>query len=288
MKKKITNIFLYGAGITLLTVAVSFFVDLSRINTRITNFLVNVGIVEFDEGITREQRARINVIYNPSFVFARSRVETTMTYLPIFEINGLSVAERFARDFEMPIDYLTETDISFVFHYNSRELTVYRYSNFIVYLIEQTERACSEKNISSEEAIRVGAQFMQARNLPLVYTEAVVNKYDGTLLITYVNMLSGLLNYAFPTVIEMDEVGNIISIAYYFFEFERLAQCRLKTMRQAFYELPTNFPEGTRIDLKRATLVYFLENSILQPAYLFEGEFEGGGTFRAFVNAAIF
>jgi len=288
MRKKIVDTIIYGISITLLVSAAAFFVDMSSMGNRMGNFLVNIGIIGFDEGVSREQRERVNAVYNPSFMFARSRVETAMTYIPIFEINDLPVAEQFARDFSMPLDSITNTDNAFIFSHNGRTLTVYKYLNYVVYLIERGASTDYAETISKEDATRIGLEFMRGRNLPLKYNEVVVNAYGGTFVVSYVSKLSGLLNYAFPTIIEMDKTGAVFSVEYYFFEFERLAQCNLKTMRQAYYELPVDFPADTRIDLKRATLVYFFENSILQPAYLFEGEFEGGGRFRAFVNAARF
>jgi len=286
--KKILHAFIYGMSIFLLIAAAAMFIDFSHINNRLTNFLVNAGIIGFDEGVDREQRAQVNAIFNTSFQFSRSRIEMAMTYIPIFEINELSVAEQFARDFSMPTCSVTETDISFIFHCEERTLTIYKYINNIVYLANNINAKAHATPISLQDAKIIGAQFMQMHNLPLSFNEVVVNQSNNTFVITYVSKLSGLLNYAFPTAIKMDETGFIYSVEHYFFSFERLAQCSLKTMRQAFYELPTDFPPATQIDLKRATLVYIFENSILQPAYLFEGEFKDGGTFRAFVNAARF
>jgi len=286
--KKIFHTFIYGVSVFLLIAAAAMFIDLSQLNHRLTNFFINFGIIQFDEDVNSDQRSLIYSIYNPSFQFPRSRVETAMTYIPIYEINDIYVAKRFSLAFNMPFESITETETAFIFKSCYRTLTIYKYINYVTYFSENIKSENEINFISHYEAKIIGAFFMQERNLPFTFSEVVVNEESGTFVITYVSYLSGLLNYAFPIIIKIDETGFVYSLEHYFFEFERLAQCGLKTMRQAFYELPTDFPPHTRIDLKRATLVYIFENSILQPAYLFEGEFECGETFRAFVNAARF
>ena len=279
---------MYGVSVLLVVCAITFFVDTQYLGRRLGNFLVNIGLTEHDEDICRERRAEINAIYNISFRFARSRVDV-MTYLPVFKINDIDAAFGFARDFgfsEEALEHFSETDYAYVFQYGGRELTVYKYLSYVVYLAERADSPAAA--ITVQDAITIGSEFMRKHNLPVEYKEVVANEYAGTFLVSYINKLSGLLNYAFPAIVEIDGAGNVFSVEFYHFEFERLARCGLMTMRRAFYELPTDFPEGTRIDIKRATLVYFFENSILQPAYLFEGEFEGGGAFRVFVNAAVF
>jgi hypothetical protein len=293
MKKHILNFALYGIGVIFLVSAAALFIDTARLNERMANFLVTAGIKSYDEGVEREQMAAVTAVYSQSFQFARSRPETAVTYVPVFVINEAETADGYADKFNVPRETVTETDVSFVYSNHNESLTVYKYISYAVYLNENPLKAngvavAPQKHITGGQALRIGEEFMRSRGFAMQYSEAVVNEYGGTFVVSYVGKLSGLLNYAFPTVLEIDETGFVTSVEYYFFDYERLAVCSLKTMRQAFYALPTDFPEGTRIDLRRSVMVYFYENSILQPAFLFEGEFENGGTFRAFINAARF
>jgi len=58
-------------------------------------------------------------------------------------------------------------------------------------------------------------------------------------------------------------------------------------MREAFGELPA-VKAGDTVLLSGCQLVYVYEDSIVQPAYYFQGSASGDKTFECFVKAAVY
>lgn len=286
MNKKIY----YLLGTVFLILAASLFIDFSYLGRKITNGLYRLGLLnDFDEEAVIQNKEAINDIYKTSFRFSQYQEDECATYIPQYDGNTAEQAVQYAELFDMPADKYIDDETAYIYKNENIELSVYKYINLLHYENTSAEKADPQKKLASnQEAINAALEFLQNHGLSLKYSETVVNFENNTYMITFADKLSGIVNYAFPTSVTVDGAGEVVAMDYYYFSYERLSRCRLKTMKQAFYELPVDFSEGTKIDLNRCTLVYEYENSILQPAYLFEGELQGGGTFRCFVNAAVY
>lgn len=286
MNKKIY----YLLGTTFLVLSVSLFVDFSYLNRKITNGLVRIGLLnDAEEDLITQNKEAIQDIYKTSFLFPKYNVDTCTTYIPRYDINTAEQAAQYAALFNMAAVECIDSEDAYTYENGNVTLSVHKFINLIHYENASAENPdIKERIILNEQAINAALKFIKANGLTLKYSETVVNFEDNSYVVTFVDKLSSMADYAFPTVFVINNLGEVVSMDYYYFSYERLSDCSVKTMKQAFYELPIDFPEQTKIDLKRCTLVYEYKNSILQPSYLFEGELQGGGTFRCFVNAAVY
>jgi len=231
---------------------------------------------------------RLDEIYNLKFTLNNSRTQTNAAvYIPIYAAfdDPSFYADLFSSD-----GAVAETDEYFVFDVESGRLYVHKHQGLLVFesKLPRPGTISATPALSQDEAIDALVVFLENRFLKSDFHEAVINFDDenGIYEIKLINKLAGLSNYAFPITASVNTDGEILRLEYYTMEFERFADVSLKTMKQAYRELPLEFAEEIEIDLKRATLVYFFENSIVQPAYIFEGEITTGGGFRCFIPAA--
>ncbi|MCL2461396.1 MAG: hypothetical protein FWF44_01920 [Defluviitaleaceae bacterium] len=147
---------------------------------------------------------------------------------------------------------------------------------------------------SDEDAVSAAVAFAKSKRLRLSYEETKV-KFDGSVYeISFIDRIGNLKNYAFPTDITLDSHGNVLSMDYFFIQYDKLKPCATISMADAFLCLPP-VPDLTgaggtaplpSVLIDRAQLVYYYENSIVQPAYLFEGQAAGGKAYECFIKAA--
>jgi hypothetical protein len=129
---------------------------------------------------------------------------------------------------------------------------------------------------------------MGNRLFVLFYEEAQVH-FDGeTYRVLFINRLSNLKNYAFTNEVRLDINGRIVSLDYYTLQYDKVGGCRVKTMKEAFKELPEPPPSETVL-LNSCQLVYIYDDSIIQPAYYFLGEtLRESSSYECFVKAAVY
>ena len=94
------------------------------------------------------------------------------------------------------------------------------------------------------------------------------------------------MDYSFVPTLLLNNEGHVTQAEYFFAEYIKLGDCRIKSIYDAFTELPWE-SEGFVL-LTEGRLVYSYENSVVQPAYFFEGEDERGNTVEYFVKAAVY
>ena len=154
-------------------------------------------------------------------------------------------------------------------------------------IIETDEKSLEKTaEISGEEAVKEAKRFINEKNLPLKYSEILLAETEFGYSVKFLSELAGLINHARPICITLDIYGNILTLYHFIPEYEKLGSTRIITMKEAFYNLPTEGNEGLKIELKKCELVYFYDDSIIQPAYMFEGEIADGGKFESFIKAS--
>ena len=247
-----------------------------------------------DSAAKAETKARLAEIYTLNFTLARVPVGSVNIYLPQYTITEHAQALRFFGifGFDVSDDALaqnkTETDAWYRYETDGRVMTVYKFGNTIHYT-NTAEGETGEEIRSDMEAVAVAESFVRDKMLPLNYETAEV-RFDSEALvyeIRFIGRIGNIKNYAFPTRVAVDRFGRIVEMEHHHRVVERLGSTPLISMESAFLELPTGFPTGTNIHLLRGDLVYIFEDSIIQPAYLFEGSLDGD-TFQAFVKAGTF
>ncbi|MDR1532623.1 MAG: hypothetical protein LBS62_10680 [Clostridiales bacterium] len=142
--------------------------------------------------------------------------------------------------------------------------------------------------LTDKEAIKLASEHIENKFLLLNYSEAVVDFESEEYKITFIHRLGNIRDYAFPVVVTLDADGGLKAFDYYYVTYQRFDECRIKSMEQAFNELPVDFASDTEINLTKCNLVYVFKDSFLQPAYLFEGELDGGRFYKCFVDAAVY
>jgi hypothetical protein len=210
-------------------------------------------------------------MYYPLFPLSRHPIGSINCYRVVYARTTPETARHYAGLFAMPGEHTADED-AYYFENEKGALTVYRHARQLTY-------------VPALPLAEMPALFLEAHGLPLGYEEVRV-AYDGeTYSLTYVDFIDNLKNYAFNTHAELDVHGNILQIDYFFVQYEKLGSTRIMSMREAFDLLP---PSEAPVTLTQGQLVYVYENSVVQPAYFFEGEHGDGTTAEYFIKAAVY
>ncbi|MCL2699353.1 MAG: hypothetical protein FWE68_03485 [Defluviitaleaceae bacterium] len=224
-------------------------------------------------------------LYSVSFVMDRAPSGNIVNYLPRFGATdpeeALLIAELWGADIE-----LYEDDAQYFFRDPGGRLAVDKFGDRIVFTSSEPPVRLDPPEVSDTEAARYASIYMRNRLHFFDYEESVTSFYDGTFEIQLIERLGNLKNYGFPTIVRIDGEGNIYSAEYNFLSYDRLGSFPIMSQAEAFYHLPLDI--DMPVDLQRCTLVYCYRNSILQPCYLFEGEYADGSSFSAFVEATVY
>ncbi len=248
--------------------------------------------------------SKMNAVYDVNFPMSKTPSGTISCYVPRFKETSFGKIKYLADCLGTGGEF-SEDDDAYYFSGEGGSLKVYKYFGRLTYtaepgaLAEPGAPSAQAKLPTTEAAVELAASFIENNYLLLNYEEAKVN-FDGNVYeVLFINRIGNIKNYSFNNTVTLDEYGNVLGLDYYFLTFERISAFKIKSMTAAFAELPVDFEDGTvdaselPIDLKRCQLVYIYENSVIQPAYLFEGEIAGEGishgkTFQSFVKAAVF
>jgi hypothetical protein len=238
-------------------------------------------------GTDAERQRLLNAIYDTNFLFDRVSIHTAKIMIPKYAMTTEETAARYADLFGFAGD-AGEFEDYWLYEKDGEKLYIDRYSAYLWY--ENPVAATGDEPAEAAAVTEKAAQFVQEKFPALVYEKIAVQREEGNYLVQFIDELNGYSNYAFPLLLIYNGGGVLTAIDYYFLEYETIAAVNLKPMKQAFNELPVDFDGGgeTKIDLKSCTVVYIYEESILQPAYLFEGAFASGDPFRYFVRAAVY
>lgn len=243
--------------------------------------------------------ALIDEIYEVSFKYPSRMPDYVSLYIPEYDYIDAGQSEIYPVFFGMEGSAFSEDDWRYIYTDDFAELCVYKYVNRVTlkYFNIKSGTLKVEKTYKNDaEIIAAASGFIEERLLPMTYDGVYVERNGSVASITFLDSISGLQNYAHPVTVTVDAHGNIIGLDYFRLTYEKIATVRIMTMKEAYYSLPVSeemAAGGVRTDLKKCSLVYFFEDSILQPAYRFEGEtvIEGGGEaepFIHFVKAALY
>ena len=251
----------------------------------ITNSVIRTSSAE-----RTERAGRVNAIYKQSYAVSGGRTDMIASYIPVYEQTLFKDFGVYAAAFGEFGGY-TEAGGEYVYKNGHSELRISGDTDCLFYVTSGTD-PCRDGAVSPLGAVEAAEGFITERALPLKYGETKVSVGESGYTVLFLPKLDGLRNYAHPITVSLDFYGNVRSLEYYLFEYERLGAAKAYTMKEAFLLLPVVDAggaslDGESIDLKSCELVYFYENSIVQPGYLFLGEFAGGGgDFECFVKAS--
>ena len=106
---------------------------------------------------------------------------------------------------------------------------------------------------------------------------------SGSVTVRFYAEIDGVRDCAFPTAVTFNANNAAERIEMYSFKYERLGAVKVLDAETAVFHLPLT---EERVTLETYELVYFFEDSVIQPAWLFKGAREGGAPFEAFTRAA--
>jgi hypothetical protein len=204
---------------------------------------------------TRSPESNQKEIYYPLFPLNRHPIGNINCYRIVYTRTTPETAIHYARFFDMPDEYTAEEE-SYSFANEKGRLFVYRHAQQLTYI--------PAKPLTTEVEA-----FFETRGLPLVYEETRLGFVDGAYTVTYVDYMDNLRNFD-----------------YFFVEYEKLGSTRIMSMYEAYGKLPQE--SEITVTLTNCQLVYYYENSVVQPAYFFEGETEDEETVEYFVKAALY
>jgi hypothetical protein len=227
----------------------------------------------------------IEELYEIRFTMEETPSGNIVNYLPRFGFvdpdQALLIAELWGAENEY-----YEDDKQYFFKDSDGILAVNKFGDFIEFISERPPVRRDPPQIYDHVATEYAEIFMRNRLNFFDYEKTVTSFEDGVFEILFIERLGNLKNYGFPAVVRIDGEGNIFSAEYYFLSYDKLDSFPIKSQADAFYHLPVDI--DSPVHLKKVTLVYGFRNSILQPCYLFEGEYADGRIFRAFVDATIY
>ena len=238
---------------------------------------------------TQRRDPLIDKIYKISFRFESTNIQSANLYIPVYKPVSADEAGVYAAlfGFEFAAGF-TEDGDCYVYADGARRLRINRYMSEISY--EGPKEAAEGERADETDAIKTAGDFLKEKAGMSSYISVLAAPApNGGFEITFTDKLNSFESRCFNNKVLVSEYGSVIAAEINFFEFERIGNCPLLTMRQCYDILPTDFEDADiRIDLKKASLVYIFENSIVQPAYLFEGETNAGEGFSCYVPAARF
>ncbi|MDR3239632.1 MAG: hypothetical protein LBT44_06045 [Clostridiales bacterium] len=230
--------------------------------------------------------------YHLSFALDKEPRGVINCYMVKYRPENLELAWKYARIFTEVTDF-TENEEKYIFTGVQGTVSMDKEINRIHFEAVQPMGGVSASGLSTslltsdEEAIDCALSFIGNRLLVLFYEEAQVC-FDGDLYrVLFINRISNLKNYAFANEILLDQYGNILSLDYYTIQYEKVGGCHIKSMSGAYEELPP-LPENETVLLKSCQLVYIYQDSIVQPAYYFQGSATNDKTYECFIEAAVF
>lgn len=212
-----------------------------------------------------------NTSYNVNTYFI-NRKETTQKELNYYS-EMFGVTENFT-DEKYKYVYTNENTIVEIM----KNINMLKYTNKIL-------KNNDTKKITSKDSINIIIEFLSINKIQLNYDEITVKHKNNKYEINFIKKVGNLKDYSFVNNAIIDEYGNILSIEYYFIEYKKLKSLKVKSAKEAFQELPLDLYENTFINLNECNLVYFYEDSIVQPAYLFKGIASDGKPYEYFIKA---
>ena len=245
--------------------------------------------------------SRIASLYHFDARIPRIKITRAATYLPQYQPLTLADADTYANDFGA-IGAPSETENAYIYACISGTLTIDKLTHQIRYdaapvdipfATDATQNVL--RKAGSLGAAETAAEAALARfHLTLSYGRIVTTRVGSIYAVCFVPKIGDMDNWGFPTTVMLHPNGQLLSIETYpsayhkAAGYDKLATCNFKSLHAAQADLPIDYPAGTSIRIYAVSPVYHLANSILQPAYLFEGTFETGEPFHCFVPAATF
>lgn len=275
----------YISGFLLLALGVAFIAASLADPGRLSNMLLNAGTV-LEPAVSDERKGLVEADYDVSFAYTGKTPDNIDLFIPEYDYLENEQSALYLRFFDIgaPLEENMEdaegyADGYYTFYGDKGELHINKFFNHIVARFSRAAR--TEASLTAAEALSAALACLDGWNLSHRYEEYTVTDNDDGFTVTLYGKTGRLINRAHPVTVTLDKAGTPLALDYYGLSYERLAQVNIISMKEGYYDLPLlaelGFEEIGRYkaDLKRCVLAYVFQDSILQPAYIFEGEIIG-------------
>lgn len=232
-------------------------------------------------------RKNLDNIYSSNFELKNFKNKKPKIFMPKFDINTLEEADFFATLFNLK----NHVDTEDYFKYSNKQesLKVFKYINLITYEKNNKDKNYNKDIINKDESISLLIDFMEERFLPITYSDIIVDdKKNDIYEIKFLSEIDGINNHAFNTSGVVSSFGEILNLNYFYLDLQKIDICNIKSIDEAYLELPVDSLNNLKIDIQEVDLVYIYENSIIQPAYYFKGKKPDGELFEHYVKASLY
>lgn len=243
---------------------------------RITNNIYKKVYLDMEE-------KKRNEMYDVNFILDNKESFNINTYFINRNETTESELEYYSEMFGVTDNLVTEKD-KYVFSSETATLEIMKNVNMVRYT-NKVLKGKNENKISRMDSVDIVNEFLNINNIQFNYEEIVVNYKDNKYEVNFLKELGNIKNFSFVNSAIVDQQGNILNIEYYFVKYKKLRNLKIKSMREAFFEMPLDFDDQFLVELEECELVYFYKDSIVQPAYLFTGATSDGKAFECFIKA---
>ncbi|MCL2574212.1 MAG: hypothetical protein FWE34_06665 [Defluviitaleaceae bacterium] len=265
----------YGAGILCLAISAMLLLHANILPLNIAN---NISQIKFENGYKN--------YYHIGFPMPKNDLRQGTVYLPVYSEREREHLWDIMLPFSMDDAEITETNEYFEATAEGETLRIYRYLDLLEY--ENANEGKISDLIEEDTAKKIAKDFLEEILLHKKPYDVTAEHNGDNWIIEFAGELGGLPNRAFPTIITLDNYGNVTEASHFFFEYEALDIIDMITMRIALSQLPREDADEGKVHLKGYELVYGFEDSVLVPMYRFYGGYAGGREFDEMVGALRF
>lgn len=241
----------------------------------------NLNSVETSIERSNEQ---VKSIYSTNKALKNDTFTTNIYYPELMEMDYLEF-RNICNFFNLNTNFV-ETENFYKFENPKSNVYFYFKNGLLQY--KNVNRENKYKELSQNELIDLSQKYLDECMLPLNYVKCRISKENDNYRIMFINSLDGIDNYSFNNNILIDKYGNVLELNYYFVEFKKIDRKKTISMKECFYNLPTDIKSNMTFKISDIELVYIYENSIIQTAYRFDTRDENDNFYEIYVKNTIY
>ena len=205
--------------------------------------------------------------YQSDIALNSNSLRQAAVYLPIYSITEEVDLQQFLENFNLEDAQIYNNEDYFKAELDGKILRVYKFLDLIEYEANGNNQHAHEI-ISKENATEIAKNFASNHFFMQQPFETKTTKNGDFFTITFTENLGKIPNKDFQSFVLIDFYGNITSAKHFYFEYEEIGRKDMLTPRQAAASLPQhNQPKKS---ITNYEIAYIFQNSVLQPAYIFQ------------------
>ncbi len=238
--------------------------------------LTNVSV---PDEISSEQSELIRQNYEIGYDKRTRPVKTANLYMPVYRQTSEEAAAEYADAFGFSAPAIDNGD-EYLFIEESKTLNIAKYLCLVSYTNKDES---GSKQYDENEIVRAASDFISRHVTGSAPALKAAEHTDEKYILKFCEKLDGIVLDDLPAIVEITDEGVITRLDASYYAYEKIASCELYTSDECVYFLPYI---GEKVRLTAARLCYVFRDSIIQPAYRFDGVTVSGASFTEYVKAA--